>query len=187
MSIGFAVFLDVLTISSTIAVTPNEGDFKVKVYGLIQSVEMSGLSSLEISDANYSDSIAYPNLLKGLSDGVSNGIGSNANIDNASLKNNNITADFNEPLQVVNYVFLIKNVGAYTAYLDITNIELLSGIIPAFLPSNISCIPGEGATALLVEAACDNMIQFAMLLDSSGNPIDNTDSNSYTINSNSHI
>ena len=146
MSVGFAAFSNTLTISSSATVTPNEEDFKLVAYGVGQQLEE------EIME----DTSIYTSTTTSIPWKYWGATGTAATINNNSaagtISFTNLEAGFTQPDQLVDYWFIIKNEGAYDAYIDITNFK-------NYASSNISktCTPGTGATTTLVNAACEGI------------------------------
>lgn len=101
VSVGFAAFSSVLTISSRATVNPSSGEFFVKF-----STNESSLVE---------DAVLPSDITTGLS-------ASNAVIDNSVMPTlSNLKVDFTAPGQYVEYTFYARNEGAYTAYLNSVN------------------------------------------------------------------
>ena len=128
MTLGFAAFSSVLTISSSARVTPNSQDFKIFI---------SGSSSDPYEDV--------------ISPTVTNG----ATADNAIVVGNmytNLKAYFTEPGQSVSFDAYTHNVGKFDAYAKAIYFDNLAGEAV-----NKKCIAEEGATDALVQAACEGI------------------------------
>lgn len=101
MSVGFAAFSSVLTISSRATVNPSSEEFFVKF-----STNESSLVE---------DAVLPSDITTGLS-------ASNAVIDNSAMPTlSNLKVDFTAPGQYVEYTFYSRNEGAYIAYLNSVN------------------------------------------------------------------
>ena len=100
LAIGFAAFSNTLTISSSATVSPDSSSFNV---------------DFSTSDSSVVTSAITPTTTGGAT-------GSNATINNGDSSNDpvleNITADFSEPGQTVQYDFFAYNSGEYDAYLN---------------------------------------------------------------------
>lgn len=149
MTLGFAAFSSVLTISSSATVVPNSDDFKIVIYGI---KDVDEFSFKNYTDEDISDSIGYAF--------SSNATFDLANIDNKTHKISNIKAYFQNDLGMVGYVFLIVNEGKYDAFLDLSDMDVSEENDFLSITTEIlkTCIPGEGATEFLVEAACDGVL-----------------------------
>ena len=132
LSIGFAAFSATLNISSSASVTPNSDSFSVKF-----STNKNSLVVDEVVPSSISSGIT-----------ASNGI----------IKNNynptitNLSANFNNPGQYVEYTFYARNEGEYTAYLN--NINFIG---------NKTCTGDTETTDSLVQSACDDITITAVI------------------------
>ncbi len=127
MSIGFAAFSTTLNISSSASVNPNSDDFKVR------------FSKSETTLVEGSVSPSY----------ISSGIASSSNaiINNSSFPTlTNISATFTQPGQYVEYSVYVRNVGEYTAYLNLINFT-----------GGKTCETESGESSTLAEAACSSI------------------------------
>lgn len=153
LTIGFAAFSNTLTISSGAKVTPDASDFKLLLYGLPQSYDVS---TINVNDprsltANLFTSKTLAGPIVTLN---STHTGEMATIENDTLTIKNIKAKFTKPsYPTVQYVFLLKNEGHYDAYGEAKNFSL----------PNHTCTPEEGTSKSLVDAACKD-INFQMYL-----------------------
>ena len=101
VSVGFAAFSSVLTISSRATVNPSSGEFFVKF-----STNANSLVEEEIVPSDITSGVTA----------------SNAVIDNSSTPTiSNLNVDFTGPGQYVEYTFYARNEGAYLAYLNSVN------------------------------------------------------------------
>ena len=120
MSLGFAAFSKVLTITASATVTPNEEDFKVVTYGFKDGDSLNYfLEVYEFSDELLSDEAGVGYIEIG---GEGDAISTTANITN-NLKNttiNNINVTFKD-VSIYKYVFILKNEGKYDAYINLNN------------------------------------------------------------------
>ena len=150
MSLGFAAFSSVLNISSSATVSPNSEDFKLRIYGF-ESVEnfslfMSKFWSREFDDSLVSNSVSVP-----IDNEGNYANGSLAYIDNSTLSISNMNINFDDfsSESIVQYAFVLKNEGKYTAYLDEDMINFVNGDL------KYKCEPLEGTTPGLAYEACD--------------------------------
>lgn len=127
LSIGFAAFTSVLTISSTATVTPDESAFSV-----LFSSSGTSQATAQITPT------------------VSGATGDKATISGTTISG--LKANFTEPGQTVTYAFWSHNAGSYTAYLrNISYETATSGSTFKY------CTPGTNATESLVAAACEDI------------------------------
>ncbi len=131
LSIGFAVFSDNLTISSSALVSADPSNFKV----LFSSKE---------------------NTLTTGSVATSSVTGKDTKADNATINNNGsspsisgLKAMFKVPNSTINYTFYVTNQGSYTAYLNEINFANISG-------QNVKkkCTAKAGTSQASVDEAC---------------------------------
>ncbi len=138
MSLGFAAFSSVLNISSSATVTPNSEDFNIVFSG-------------SETDAN----------VKALVPSITgSAIAENAIVgdDGISISANEII--FTEPGQKVTYYTYAHNIGKFDGYVNSVTFENVDGY-----DKNVVCIPDEGTSAELVQAACEG-IQIGYLFPS---------------------
>ena len=101
LTIGFAAFTSVLSISSSATVTPDDSTFSVKFSTLKDS-----LNEADVVPSNASDGVEY----------------TNGKINNTSSPTlTNLSAVFTSPGQSVTYTVYARNEGEYTAYLNNIN------------------------------------------------------------------
>ena len=150
MSLGFAAFSNILTISSSATVTPNSKDFKLVAYGLGEELDgdtITGPGDL-INVSKYTSTTSGMPILGGKWNDTGVPLDSEvATIVTAGdeISISNISVEFSNPYDWIMYPFLIKNEGAYDAY--ITGFEEIG---------TKTCTAGEGTTPALVETACEN-------------------------------
>ena len=126
LSVGFAAFSISLNISSQASVTPSSDTFSVKF-----SI---------VDDSLVEEGIVPSSKTSGVT--TSNGI-----IDNSTNPIiTNLSANFTNPGQYVEYTFYARNEGEYTAYLN--NINFIGDKI---------CVGDAGTTESLVQSACDDI------------------------------
>ena len=126
ISVGFAAYSSTLRIDTDATVNPNANTFSVKF-----STTQDTLTVADVVPTNYTTGITV----------------TNGKIDNSGNPTiSNLTAEFKNPGDYVEYVFYARNEGEYNAYLN--NINFLS---------QKTCEAGEGATASLVESACNSI------------------------------
>lgn len=158
ITLGFAAFSNTLTISSSATVSPNASDFKLEIYGISQN--LNALESITdiISDINAYDSLSFtsPKVDGGATSG-------NAVIDNGSLTISNLKAEFTGGSQIVQYFFMVKNVGEYDALISGNTINRING-------KRIygTCVAGDGTTETLVEEACSKIYREVLFHKSNG-------------------
>ena len=160
MSLGFAAFSNILTISSSATVTPNSEDFKLVAYGLGTDIDgnvfMGDFTNLDY----YTSKTSGRPILGGEFNDSKTPLGGETAVISRSTDKitiTNLVGKFSGPDESIIYPFVVKNEGAYDAYLT----------IPEFLQKPKSCVPGAGATQELVTAACSEMDLFLMVADSS--------------------
>ena len=96
LTIGFAAFTSVLSISSSANVTPNDATFSVKF-----STLQNSLNESQVVPSNASTGVEY----------------TNGKINNTSSPTlTNLSAVFTSPGQSVTYTVYARNEGEYTAY-----------------------------------------------------------------------
>ena len=108
LTLGFAAFSNVLTISSSATVTPDASDFKIALYGLPKTYEQQ---SLDWDDPNTLSLISSPETASPIIEQVNQypASGSIGIIDGTSIKN--LRAEFTGPDISVEYPIIIKNEG----------------------------------------------------------------------------
>ena len=117
MSLGYAAFSKVLTITASATVTPNEEDFKVVTYGLKDEEAYWNFDGSRIfSNESLSDNISFGYHTADTTTGTIANITNNKN--NTII--NNINISFSEEYAEFQYYFIIKNEGKYDAYIDLT-------------------------------------------------------------------
>ena len=131
LSVGFAAFSNILTISSGATVKPNTNTFNVD----FSSTEF-GVATNPITPDPYGGATGTAATIN--------------NTTNPTLENLNAT--FTEPGQSVTYSLYAYNAGEYDAYLTSVNFNNISGE-----DSFIKCTPAAGTTAALVEEACKGL------------------------------
>ena len=127
LTIGFAAFTSVLTISSTATVKPDESSFSV-----LFSSSGTSQATAQITPT------------------VSGATGDKATISGTTISG--LKANFTAPGQSVTYKFWSHNAGSYIAYLR--NITYQNAVGES---SFKKCTPGTGTTASLVTAACEDI------------------------------
>ena len=142
MTLGFAAFSATLNISSSATVTPNSSDFKIKIYGFKST---DGI----LSFANKLQSGTFDSSY--LSDTSNVALGgalymTNATIDNSTMTISNMKAYFDETSTSASYLFILKNEGKYTAYID-----------PNDIVGDVVCEPSSDVSEVLVYDACNSM------------------------------
>lgn len=164
MSLGFAAFSTTLNISSSATVTPNADDFKIKIYGFTsEEAAQTFISTGELSEESISDEYSIALTSGNVNDAE------NAVINNDNLSISNINGTFISDQSDLTYLFLIINEGAYDAYFNIKDyFSSLGTINYNYYPT---CIPGEGATPELVEAACSAFNEGIVFMDLSMNSL----------------
>ena len=152
MSLGYAAFSKVLTITASATITPNEEDFKVVTYGLKDeeaywSFDGSGIFSNEsLSENNSFGRSLYTDSTTGTIANITN------NKNSTTISNINITFT-NKKRNEYQYYFIIKNEGKYDAYLDLTQFEYYS----LFNDYNGTCTSiEENADQKAIEEVCKN-------------------------------
>lgn len=163
ITLGFAAFSNTLTISSSASVKPNADEFKLMIYGLTDSSELSNIVSGQSPDfSKWSTTSIMPA-------DYSNGVeASDAIVNNTDFTISNIAVDFVEPATYAKYIFAIKNEGEYDAYMDFSSYG--TSVIGK------TCTAGEGTTQTLVDEACEEMFLGGELFDSSFQSINITGS-----------
>ena len=119
MSLGFAAFSKVLTITATATVTPNEEDFKLVTYGFKDQESLNYfLEVYEFSDDLISDKVGVGYIADGEEDAVSTPASITNNLKNTTISNINV--EFKD-FAIYKYYFIIKNEGQYDAYIDLSD------------------------------------------------------------------
>ena len=136
MSLGFAAFSTTLNISSSASVTPDSSTFKVGFYRSNTSALAGGPSGEEIDATK-----------------TGNAFAKDVYVDDGSTTISKLEANFTAPGESVTYSFYVGNSGEYDAYLKEINFNNLTGAT-----SNKVCVAGTGATASLVDAACNDIV-----------------------------
>lgn len=146
LGIGFSAFSASLNISSSASVTPDSGSFYLGFYP----------NTTPTSD----DVLIAPTTSGGAT-------GSSVTLSSGSTTISGLTANFTEPGQTITYNFYVGNESEYDAYLRGIEFLNVNGA-----SSNKVCTAGEGATATLVESACDAI---SMTVDVNGTTATSTD------------
>lgn len=133
LTVGFAAFSNLLTISSEASVKPDASTFKV-----VFSSSDSSLSTSPIIPVKSPDSII-----------AKNGIINNSSTPTIS----GLSATFTQPGDKVTYTFYARNEGEYDAFLNNINFNNVSGD-----STSKKCTAGYETTESLVQAACDDII-----------------------------
>lgn len=149
LGVGFSAFSTMLNISSSASVTPNSGEFMLGFY--------DNVGSSTGSMANI-----YPNVEFG------GATGSAITLINGDTSISGLNVYFTNPGQTISYLFTVKNMGKYDAYLNKIAAYNVSGE-DAFKV----CIPGDGTTASLVESSCDG-INIEVVIDGMFFPVNGT-------------
>ena len=154
LTLGFASFSSTLTISSSADVKPNASDFDINVYG-IGDASLGG--SYDDISIYTSTSISEPALEYYNAD-----FAAVATItdDGKDITISDLNVSFSEPSDAAAYYFMIKNDGAYDAYLDVSPLQSVSFGVPGI------CTPKPGTSSDLVSATCESVVLTAFLLDS---------------------
>ena len=126
ITIGFAAFSVTLRINSSATINPNSGTFSVKF-----STTKDTLTVADVTPTNYTTGLTV----------------TNGKIDNSGNPTiSNLSIEFKNPGDYVEYVFYARNEGEYNAYLN--NINFIG---------TKSCEAGEGASNELVQSACNSI------------------------------
>ena len=133
LTVGFAAFSNLLTISSEASVKPDASTFKV-----VFSSSDSSLSTSPIIPVKSPDSII-----------AENGIINNSSTPTIS----GLSARFTQPGDKVTYTFYARNEGEYDAFLNNIKFNNVSGG-----STSKKCTAGYETTESLVQAACDDII-----------------------------
>ena len=166
LTLGFAAFSNMLTISSSATVSPNRSDFKLVAYGIDDA-------SIFDEDFVYYGKYSWPELYT--SDSISKAFVRNlyltssvsgldakieSNVDSngvTSISLSNLHANITDPYDEVFYNFLIKNEGNYDAYLSPEQFDDLVGISKSIVCEPVIEDGKASATESLVDAACDSI------------------------------
>lgn len=153
MTLGFAAFSNTLTISSSAIVTPNESDFNLKAYGVI---DINGLADLA-NFSKYISDVSAKYMVVESGDASVAPTGTDAIIDNKgkTITISNLSASFTGVNQRIVYYFIIKNEGLYKSYLDFSKFNFDDDGI--FMGNVNSCGGKDGASSTLIEGACDSI------------------------------
>lgn len=154
MTLGFAAFSTTLNISSSAIVTPSSEDFKMLIYGFKDSSSMEKVYISGIyDDSDLSSTLGY---------GIATEYDAKAGvavIDNSTHTISNATGEFENNLDQILYLFVLRNEGTYDAYLDLSEYNKISDGYELMV-TEVSgvCTPGTGATASLVTEACKGVV-----------------------------
>jgi len=148
LSLGFAAFSNTLTISSSASVTPDASVFNVDLSTVATgATATAGNVQGVLAPTPVADSYNEEHFTAGTAT-IANEAITAGSTSNASITG--LRANFTEPGQSVTYTFYAKNVGQLEAFLNSVVFENASGQSSAKV-----CTPGTGATAALVNAACN--------------------------------
>lgn len=142
----------------------NPSDFKIKTYG-IPSFKVNYTALNDINTYTSAD-FCVPVIQEWTYDRAPSA--SNASISDNGLRISNMSANFTELNQFINYYFAIKNEGNYDAYLDL---ERYFKIYDEEEKLKIVCTAKEGTSQNLVDEACTDIQYYITLYDSENNSI----------------
>lgn len=147
MSIGFAAFSSVLTISSRATVTPDV-NFDFKIYGVLNPDAAE--SSLQISDT------------KAVCAGGEGVSCSDAMIDNENFTISNLSFEMTKPGTGAFYLFGVVNEGNIAGYIDLNPFRnyTMDYINTEFGILSKSCVAHEGTSQSLVNSTCENITMY---------------------------
>lgn len=169
ITIGFAAFSNVLTISSTATVTPNSEEFKVNVYGIVDAESLWDIAynSAEIDESYLSatSGACVTNYIDDRYEINNNVVCQSASIDNSTGAIDNIVVNFEAPNQMAGYGFIIKNEGQYDAYLPFPEELNQDGSYNAILPIGGICTAEQETSEELVSGTCDYISLTGSLVD----------------------
>lgn len=152
MSLGFAAFSASLNISSSAAVAPNSSDFKMKIYGFDTEDNFADFMSKVFNYSEFDESLLSEDNSFAYTSRDNGATGTIAYIDNSTMSISNMNVTFTDASsQYVQYVFVIKNTGKYTAYLNVLDLEAANSNLVS------SCEGLEGTTPALASAACQDL------------------------------
>lgn len=159
LSIGLATFSNFLTISSSATVKPNAEEYNLVLYGWNIDPFYSDASSMDEAFEKYSSTTtSIPH-----SEGTRT-VASPAVIDNNAFAIRNISAQFMVSTlselsnERVDYIFVIKNEGAYPIYFDYLKI---SDLFESALGK--SCIATDSSMQDAVDSYCDYINAYVSL------------------------
>ena len=121
MSLGFAAFSKVLTITASATVTPNEEDFKVVTYGFKDEESFYTFwpgAEIEQNWLSNNISIGVPVYLD-----TTTGTVATITNDKNNTRISDINVTFNKNQSGFQYYFIIKNEGKYDAYINLKEFE----------------------------------------------------------------
>lgn len=179
LTVGFAAFSTTLNISSNATVTPNEEDFKIKIYGMKDTESADNFGThLEFREELFSTTVSHHS--PPANEEVS---GTAAIIDNTNYTISNIKAHLVKPNDFLDYIFVIRNEGKYDAYLDLTNYHGEEGA--HMLTISGTCKADEGTSTELLDKACPHILNRVVITNSDNSLV--AEDNIVTIPKNDYI
>ena len=151
LSIGFAAFTSTLNISTSAHVTPEDGNFIVK---------FSKLNG-ELDETNVTPST---------------GTGDNARINNTNASNpviSNLSAQFTQPGETVEYTFYVRNMGKYDAHLTDVRFNKTAGEFKTCTAT------GDNPVSDTIKNSICSAIKFTVTLENSPSNISLTSTSDY--------
>ena len=177
-AIGFAALSTTLNISSSAIVSANSDDFKIKIFGFqdFESIESFVNSGLSLENITLSENNAIATELEASSKSTI------ATINNTTYTITNVKASFEDKVGEVTYPLIIKNVGQYDAYLDVSKFN--SNGLLTYKPT---CSSTETANLELVNKACQQVsLEVSILGNDTGETI-TFDNEKYLIQKGTYI
>ena len=129
LTLGFAAFSNVLTISSSATVTPNSSDFKLVIYG---AADANNIGDIDKTITSLTESDPYSDPPRETKKAI---------INNETLPISNLDVTFKEPGDYFAYYFKIKNEGKYDAYITKSDFEKILNI-----SNTKTCVAAAGTT-----------------------------------------
>lgn len=159
LTLGFAAFSNVLTISSSATVTPNSSDFKLVIYG---AADANNIGDIDKTITSLTESDPYSDPPRETKKAI---------INNETLTISNLDVTFKEPGDYFAYYFKIKNEGKYDAYITKSDFEKILNI-----SNTKTCVAAAGTTETMVQDACEFIEVSANLYDYSTYGVINSES-----------
>ena len=153
MTLGFAAFSNILTISSSATVKPDESGFQLKMFGFTGENFADVYNFDKYTSENSANIISVENQEYVLYDGI-------ATIDSDSLSLNLGNVKIKNPDEGVFAFVKIVNKGNFDAYFDSSQF--------ADLKINGECVADDGTSEVLVSEVCPYIIRGAIIYTEEG-------------------
>ena len=181
MSLGFAAFSKVLTITASATVTPNEEDFKVVIYGFKDEDSMWSFDGFKEFEEDYLSNEIGVGIPIVYTDTKSEVTGTPATIVNnlSSTTISNINVKLDEVPEGFIYDFVIKNEGKYDAYINLNDFNDNDYALNDIYTGTCTIENNDKLNQEAIDAACENIIIDFMGYDSEYQTIWGTEENPY--------